>query len=164
MDSKMISIQTKADFSQVSAVFDGAALYVAGIDSITDGKGDFFKYFKNADGAITVDDVDVFGAWDFYYPLGVWVRIPSSQKRSEIIAGTTITGGVLTHTYATPYAAIPYVNPVLDLGVNNRVAKVTASTVNGFTITVTDRSDVLGLLPTFANVVGAGLKVKVEQI
>lgn len=88
-------------------------------------------------------------------------------KRIEPYTGTTDASGLFSVTYATPFPAIPSVQPEPPTVANYTWIKVT-STVNGFSIRLIQRASltVLGLellAAQFTNVVGAAAKVLVVE-
>lgn len=84
-------------------------------------------------------------------------------KRIETYLGTTNASGVYTVTYAIPFASIPDVQPKLQAGTDTQFARITASSTTGFSILIRNRTDALGLLPAFSNVVSASVGVLVTE-
>lgn len=62
--------------------------------------------------------------------------------RTETFSGVTNASGQFTVTYSTPYSVIPDVQPQLTAGTPSQVARITSNSVNGFTVTVTNRASV----------------------
>lgn len=87
--------------------------------------------------------------------------IPS--KLPMAYRGTTNGSGLYTVVYGTPYATIPTVVPSFITTDPRDVAMVTSSTVNGFTVQVQRRVDVLGLLPSYSNRTGITVDVTVLE-
>lgn len=88
-------------------------------------------------------------------------------KRIEPYSGVTDASGLFTVTYATPFAAIPSVQPEPPSAANYTWVKV-SSTVNGFSLRMIQRAslNVLGvdlLASAFTNVAGAAAKVLVVE-
>jgi len=78
------------------------------------------------------------------------------------LTGTTDSSGNFTFAYPAAYPTLPNVQPVIMGGTNTQTFKLTASTVNGFTVNVVNRNEgVLGVLPSYSNVVGATVTVLV---
>lgn len=91
--------------------------------------------------------------------------IPTVRKM-ETFSGVTDASGNYTVTYSTPYPSVPHVSPQLTAGTAAQVVRVTSSTVNGFTVAVTNRASVTLLavellLASTTPVVGAAVSVAV---
>ena len=87
-------------------------------------------------------------------------------RRMETFSGVTNGSGNYTITYSTPYPTVPHVAPQLTAGTASQVARITASSVNGFTVSVTNRASVTllaveVLLASTTSVVGAAVSVAV---
>lgn len=95
---------------------------------------------------------------------GRWERLlswPPTERRSETYSGTTSGAGVYTVTFGTAYATAPDVQPQLINPTDNQFVRVTAVSTTGFTVNARSRTDVVGLLPAFANLNGATVSVLV---
>jgi hypothetical protein len=103
-----------------------------------------------------------------------WVRVNTAEtafepvtieasKRIESYFSTTDGSGNYTVTYATAFSAVPNVQPQLQAPSNTQLVKITASSTTGFTINVQNRTDVVGLLPSYAAVSGASVGVLVVE-
>lgn len=90
------------------------------------------------------------------------ISIPG-LKRQEPYTGTTAGSGTYTITYATAFAVTPNVQYNLIGGAVTNFPRITASTNTGFTITVQNRIDVIGLLPTYPTLNGAVVDVLVTE-
>lgn len=88
---------------------------------------------------------------------------PASFKRTETYTGTTDGSGNYSVSYGTAFSATPDVQPQLQAGSNTQLIKITSSSASGFTVNVQNRSDVIGLLPTYAAVSGASVGVLVTS-
>lgn len=109
-------------------------------------------------------------------PLGAhqWVRVNAAQtafepvtietsKRIETYTGTTDSSGNYTVTYATAFSVTPDVQPQLQAGSNTQLIKITSTSTTGFTVNAQNRTDVIGLLPSYAAVSGASVGVLVTD-
>lgn len=88
--------------------------------------------------------------------------IPTA-KRIETYLGSTDSSGNYTVTYATSFASVPDIQPQLQGGSNTQLIKITSTTTSGFTVNVQNRTDTLGLLPSYAAVSGASVGVLVTE-
>lgn len=88
--------------------------------------------------------------------------IPTA-KRSETYLGSSNSSGNYTVSYATAFTATPDVQPQLQAGTPTQTIRITASSTTGFTVNVQSRTDVIGLLPSYANVNGASVGVLVTE-
>lgn len=80
-----------------------------------------------------------------------------------IYSGATDASGNYTVTYPSAYGSKPKVIFAVEGGTNKDTSVLTSTTATGFTILVQRRTDVVGLLPTYAAVVGAVVNVSVTQ-
>lgn len=87
----------------------------------------------------------------------------NDTRLSVVYSGTTDASGNYTVTYASAYSAKPRVVFAIEGGTNKDTSVLSSTTTNGFTVKVERRSDALGLLPTYANVVGAVVNVSVTS-
>lgn len=85
----------------------------------------------------------------------------SAAKRQETYLGNSDASGNYTVAYATAYPVTPDVQPQLQAGTVTQTVRITASNVSGFTVQVQNRTDVLGLLPSYAAVNAASIGVLV---
>lgn len=76
-------------------------------------------------------------------------------------SGTTNGSGVYSVTYGTAYSSKPHVVFSVEGGTNKDTSILTSTTTTGFSILVERRSDVIGLLPTYATVSGLTVNVTV---
>lgn len=89
-----------------------------------------------------------------------WTEQP--QRKTETFSGTTNSSGNYTVTFTVAYAVAPNVQPVL-IGANIKDSFILTVSTTGFTVNVQRRTDIAGLLPTYANVNGASVSVLVTQ-
>lgn len=87
-----------------------------------------------------------------------------STKKRDVFAGSTNSSGNYTVTYPVAYATKPHINPVLLNASDTQLIKITSSTNTGFTVSVRNRVDVIGLLPTYQNVNAASVEVLVIEM
>lgn len=86
-------------------------------------------------------------------------------RKTETFSGTTNGSGTYSVTYATAYASTPDVQPQIQSAsaTDTTSIRITASSTTGFTVLVRNRTDVIGLLPSFANVSSASVSVLVTE-
>lgn len=60
-------------------------------------------------------------------------------RRIETYLGVTNANGDFSVIYTTPFTSVPDVQPQLQSGKSSQVVRITNSTVNGFTVNVTER-------------------------
>lgn len=75
--------------------------------------------------------------------------------------GTTNGSGVYTVTYGSSYSVKPHLVFSVEGGTNKDTSVLTSTTTTGFSILVERRTDVLGLLPSYAAVSGITVNVTV---
>lgn len=87
------------------------------------------------------------------------------MRKTETFSGTTNGSGIYTITYATAYGSTPDVQPQIQASSasDTTSVRITASSTTGFTVLVRNRTDTLGLLPSYANVSGASVSVLVTE-
>jgi len=84
-------------------------------------------------------------------------------KRQETYSGTSNGSGVYSVTFGTAYSVAPNIQVSLNNGTDTQTWRVTSITTTGFSVLVRNRVDVIGLLPTYANVSGAALDVLITE-
>jgi len=89
--------------------------------------------------------------------------IMRKTKRTEPYSGTTNGSGVYAVTFSVAYSVAPNIQANIIGGTNTNIIKITSVTTTGFTVTVVNRVDVLGLLPTYSNVSGANVDVAIFE-
>jgi hypothetical protein len=87
-------------------------------------------------------------------------------RRMETFSGVTDASGNFTVTYSSPFPLAPHVSPQLISATPSQVVRITSSTVNGFTVNVTNRASVTllaleVLLAATTPVVGAAVSVTI---
>lgn len=105
--------------------------------------------------------------WSATSGMGVILNKPI-LKRSEVYRGVTDASGNYSVTYSTPYESVPHVQPALQAGTSSQVVRITSSTVNGFTVQVTNRASttllaIEVLLASTTPVNGASVSVLVAE-
>jgi len=86
-----------------------------------------------------------------------------NTKRRETYSGTTNGSGVYTVTFGTAFSVAPNIQVSLNGGTDTQTWRVTSITTTGFSVTVRNRVDVIGLLPTYSNVATAALDVLITE-
>ena len=95
---------------------------------------------------------------------GRWVRTKqTAPQRQEAYTGTTDGSGNYTVTFATPFPATPNIQANIIGGTNTQSSKITAVSATGFTVNVVNRTDVVGLLPSYSVVSGVSIHVLITQ-
>lgn len=87
----------------------------------------------------------------------------SWQRRPEQYQGTTNASGNYTVTFATAYSTTPNIQANLINGSDTQASRITSISTTGFTVLIRNRTDVLGLLPSYSNVVGASVHVLITE-
>lgn len=88
----------------------------------------------------------------------------TSGKRQETYSGTTaVTTGVFTVTFTTPFSAAPNIQSSLINGADNQNLRVTNIATTGFTVLARTRTDIVGLVPTWANASGLAVDVLITE-
>lgn len=87
----------------------------------------------------------------------------SSIKQSEKSSGTTNGSGTYTFTFANTYSVAPNVQANIINATDPQIIKIGVPTTTSVTVTVRNRVDVLGLLPSWANVNGALVDILVTE-
>lgn len=88
----------------------------------------------------------------------------ANTKRQETYTGTTNSSGIYTVTYASAYSVVPNIQYAVGVGgLRTYSIILTASSTTGFTVKVENRTDIAGLLPSFANVNGQTVDVLVTE-
>lgn len=77
--------------------------------------------------------------------------------------GSTNGSGIYSVTYGSAYSSKPHIVFSVEGGTNKDTSILTSTTTTGFSILVERRSDVIGLLPTYAPVSGITVNVTVTQ-
>lgn len=88
--------------------------------------------------------------------------LATAGKRQEPYNGVTDASGNYTVTFSTAYSSIPNIQVCL-VNPNVRDTPIPTVTATGFTINVQRRTDLIGLLPTYANVVGGSVHVLITE-
>lgn len=96
---------------------------------------------------------------------GTWASLTGKPtvKRQETYSGTTTGSGTYTVTFGTAFSVAPNVQANLINGSDTQSSRTTSISTTGFTVLIRNRTDVLGLLPSYANVTGATVDVLVTE-
>jgi hypothetical protein len=97
---------------------------------------------------------------------GRWLRISigDAVKRQETYSGVSNASGIFSVTFPTVYAAAPNIQAQLIGGTDTQSLTSVLASATGFTVTVRNRTDLLGLLPSYSNVSGATVKVLITAV
>lgn len=86
-----------------------------------------------------------------------------SIKRHETFTGTTNASGNYTVTFAQAFSTAPDVQAQLINPADNDFIRVMSITTTGCTVNARRRTDIVGLLPTFANLNSASVTVLITE-
>lgn len=86
-----------------------------------------------------------------------------SGKRQEVYSGVTNASGVYTVSFGTTYSVSPNIQASIINATDTQNIRITSVTTTGFTVLVRNRVDVVGLLPTWANVNAANVDVLITE-
>lgn len=86
-----------------------------------------------------------------------------SIKRQETFTGTTNASGNYTVTFAQSFSTAPDVQAQMVNPADNDFVRVTSITTTGCTVNARRRTDIVGLLPTFANLASASVTVLITE-
>lgn len=84
-------------------------------------------------------------------------------KRQESYSGTTNASGQYTVVFSNSYSVTPNIQANIIGAPDNQNIRITSVGTTGFTVTVRNRVDVVGLAPTWNNVNGALVDVLITQ-
>lgn len=102
------------------------------------------------------------------YTAGTGINISSgvistTSKRQETYSGITNASGQYTVVFSSSYSVTPNIQANIIGAPDNQNIRITSVGTTGFTVTVRNRVDVVGLLPTWNNVNGALVDVLITQ-
>ncbi len=86
----------------------------------------------------------------------------TSGKRTETYSGVSNGSGNYTVVFGTAYSVAPNIQVCL-INPNVRDTPIVTVTTTGFTVNIQRRTDTLGLLPSYANVVGGAVDVLITE-
>lgn len=87
----------------------------------------------------------------------------TAGKSMETFSGTTNSNGNYTVTFGTAYSVAPNIQANIVNGSDTQTIRITNISTTGFTVLVRNRTDTLGLLPSYANVNGAAVDVLITE-
>ncbi len=87
----------------------------------------------------------------------------ATPKRAETYSGTSNGSGNYTVTFGTAFAVAPNIQANVVNGTDTQTVRITSVSTTGFTVLVRNRTDVLGLLPSYSNVSGAAVDVLITE-
>lgn len=154
-----LNAETKADLIGFNSAGDGQAYLCLG--NTLRGDSAMRAYFYDSTSSAISDGENVLDATGMG-SIGRFIKMPFASKRQETYSGTTNASGIYAVTFATPYAVAPNIQPVLISGTNKETI-VTNVTANSFSIHVETRADILGLLPSYSNVIGRSMDILVTE-
>ncbi len=92
-----------------------------------------------------------------------YIKNKPTIKRVETSSGTTNGSGVYTVTFGTNFAVAPNVQANVINGSDTQTIRITSVSSSSVSVLVRNRTDVLGLLPSYSNVSGAAVDVLVTE-
>lgn len=160
-----VSADTKADLVGFNSAVDGQEFTVYG-DTVEGDSLPRFYYYVAA--AITTADGEAVLAATGMGGTGRYIKIgqlTAALKRVDLYSGVTDASGNYTIAFspAFPTGIVPDIQPTLIGGSDTQFLKVTTITNTGFTVVARNKMDVLGLLPSYSNLVGASVTVQISQ-
>lgn len=90
----------------------------------------------------------------------------ASAMSAQIVtpySGTTNASGQYTVTFPVAYSVAPNIQANIVGGSDSQIIRLMSVSTTGFTVTVRNRTDIVGLLPTWANVNGATVDVLITK-
>lgn len=87
----------------------------------------------------------------------------TAGKRMETYSGTTNGSGNYTVTFGTAYSVAPNIQANIVGSTDTQTSRITNISTTGFTVLVRNRTDVVGLLPSYSNVSGASVDVLITE-
>lgn len=87
----------------------------------------------------------------------------SRDKRQETYSGTTNSSGNYTVSFGTSYSVTPNIQANIINGSNTNLIKITSISTTGFTVNVVNRTDVIGLLPSYTNVNSSSVDILITE-
>lgn len=87
----------------------------------------------------------------------------SAAKKQETSSGTTNASGVYTFTFANTYSVAPNVQANIINGTDTQIIRIGTPSTTSVTVTVRNRTDVVGLLPSWSNVNGATVDIIITE-
>lgn len=94
---------------------------------------------------------------------GTYPNFTISRKKQETSSGTTNASGQYTFTFAQTYSVAPNVQANIINGTDSQIIRISTPSTTAVTVTVRNRTDVVGLLPSWSNVNGANVDVLVTE-
>lgn len=156
-----LSAQVKADLVNFSSAIDGQGYLLLGESTM--GDVPTRVYFYDSASTATADGENVLAATGMGGTGRFHKNQTASIKKVETFAGTTNSSGNYTISFGTAYAATPNIQANLIGGTNTNLIKITSVSTTGFTVNVVNRTDVVGLLPSYANVNGASVQALITE-
>lgn len=87
----------------------------------------------------------------------------SAAKKQETSSGTTNASGTYTFTFANTYSVAPNVQANIINGTDTQIIRIGTPSTTSVTVTVRNRTDVVGLLPSWSNVNGATVDIIITE-
>jgi hypothetical protein len=174
-----LNAEVKNDLVNYNGANDGTLYLLLGETARGDSPTRLYYYHSSS--TATVDGENVLAATGM--GVGRYIKLPIEQrqvdwsatsgqlailnkpsiKKQETFSGTTNGSGTFTVTFANSYAVAPNIQANIINGTNTNLIKIGTPTTTGVTVTVVNRTDVVGLLPSYSNVSGAAVDILVSE-
>lgn len=176
-----LSANKKADLVNFNSAQDSTAYVCMGDLSPFDSYVRVYNYIQAStatpDGENVLSATGMFGVGRYIkvpQPQANWTQTtttaidyiknkPAAVKAPTPYSGSTNSSGNYTVTFGTAYSVAPNVQANIIGGSNTQTIKITSVSTTAFTVNVTNRNEVLGLLPTYSNVSAASVDVIVTE-
>lgn len=156
-----LSAEVKNDLVTYNSAIDGTAYVCLG--NTVRGDSPTRIYYYSSTSTATADGENVLSATGMG-GVGRYIKNnPGSSKRQETYSGVTVAAGTYTVTFPTAYTVAPNIQANIINGTDTQNIRITAVSTTGFTVLVRNRTDVVGLLPSYSNVSGAVVDVIITE-
>jgi hypothetical protein len=174
-----LNAEVKLDLINYNGATHGQAYVLFGETVVLDTPVRFYYYHSTS--TATVDGENVLDATGM--GVGRYLKNPAQEfpadwnagsgstrilnkpalKKQETFSGTTNGSGTYTVTFTNSYSVAPNIQANIINGTNTNLIKIGTPTTTGVTVTVVNRTDVVGLLPSYAAVSGAAVDVLITE-
>lgn len=94
---------------------------------------------------------------------GTYPNLTITKKKQETFSVTTTAAGTYTVTFGAAYSVAPNIQANIINGTDTQNIRITSINTTGFAVLVRNRTDVVGLLPSYSNVNGATVDVVITE-
>jgi len=164
-----LNAEKKSDLVNFSSAIDGQQYDCLG--DTTRGDSYLRCYYYDSASTATADNESVLSATGMS-GVGRFIKVQDSytniigapgSKRIETYSGSTNASGVYSVTFGTAFTNAPNIQVNIIGGTNKMSVVTTSITTTGFSVHVETRSDVLGLLPSYANTASQPVHVLITE-